>query len=87
MKPNFDIAQVAKNLRLNRSENHGKPNTTLLVLQEHSNKMTSSAILVGKCLVQPSSVKFPSAVDGKNIQQPMLSNIHSVRDFRTLDPK
>lgn len=79
MELNFDIAQVVKNLRLNRSENQGKPNTTLLVLQEHSNKMTPSAILVGQCLVQPSSVKFPSAVNGKNIQQPKLSNIQCER--------
>lgn len=87
MEPNFDIALVAKNLRLNRSETQENPNTTLLVLQEHSNKMTPLALLVGQCLVQPSSVKIPSAVEGKNIQWPTLSNIHSLRDLRTLDPK
>lgn len=40
MEPIFDTAQVAKNLRLNRSETQGKPNTLLLVLEEDSNKMT-----------------------------------------------
>ena len=47
----------------------GKPNNTL-VLNEDSNKMTKwySSVLIGKCLVEPSSVKVPYEINRRNAE-------------------
>ena len=73
MEPTSDINPMVKNLKP-EPEPRGEPNiTTVVLLKKCCNKMSPnrrSAIPIDQCRTQPSSEKFPSAVDRSSYRDP-----------------
>ena len=76
MEPISDTAKVAKTLRLDGSK--GK-STTIILLKEHSNKMTPNDIMLYSWI--------GPAADGNKYIDPQPDIILNVKDIVTLSPK